>query len=306
MEHLQRTKRTHVGNALPAEAMALRKSIAIALMLCLSLPASRQVTGAPAGSPSEKSPAQKSPTAAPPSSSASSSSGQHHTSAASPEPLTTYSSQTPTTREEPIPECIDPVVISNFVFNLTNVVDVAGAKTILSKFASDSVLNYHAVGQLGGNLSEAVDYQTLKTLAQGLADYSLYDAVVVGAQLAKLAKSINFTMVAETLNGVPYSSPHFGNDLAQAVDTTAFGQALVNISANVNLEYLGEYLQTSEPNVNFQALGGIVASLPKVIDFSQAGALVSQLEGTFSFISVAYVLNSFLTSFGSSLVSCNQ
>jgi len=233
--------------------------------------------------------------------------GQHFSTAAVPVPsTTTYSSQTPTTPEEPIPECIDPVVISNFVSNLTSAVNVAGAKSILSQFASDTVLNYHAVGQLMGNLSEAVDYQTLKTLAQGLAEYSVHDAVAVGAQLATLAKSINFTTVAETLNKVPYSSPYFGNDLAQAVDTTAFGQALVNISANVNLQYLGEYLENSELHVNFQALGGIVASLPKVIDFSQVGALVSQLEGTFNFVNVAYVLNSFLTSFGSSLISCNQ
>lgn len=185
-------------------------------------------------------------------------------------------------------------------------VNVAGAKAIMSQFASDSVLNYRAVGQLGANLSEAVDYQSLKTLAQGLAQYSLYDAVAVGTQLATLAKSINFTMVAEILNGVPYTSPDFGDDLAQAVDTTAFGQALVNISANVNLQYLGEYLDSSEPYVNFQALGGIVASLPKVINFSQVGALVSQVEGTFGFRNVASVLNSFLTSFGASLISCNQ
>ncbi|DBB10862.1 TPA: hypothetical protein ACH3X3_007331 [Trebouxia sp. C0006] len=229
----------------------------------------------------------------------------HQTSPASPE-TTTYSSQTPTTPEEPIPECIDPNVISNFVSNLTNAVNVADAKTILAQFNSDSVLNYRAVGQLGANLSEAVDYQSLKTLAQGLEGYTLYDAIAVGAQLATLAKSINFTLVAEILNEVPYTSSDFGNDLAQAVDTTAFGQALVNISANVNLQYLGEYLDSSESYVNFQALGGIVASLPKVINFSQVGALVEQLEYTFAFKDVGYVLNSFLTSFGASLISCNQ
>ena len=230
----------------------------------------------------------------------------HQTSPASPE-TTTYSSQTPTTPEEPIPECIDPNVISNFVSNLTNAaVNVAQAKTILSEFASDSVLNYRAVGQLGANLSEAVDYQSLKTLAQGLEQYTLRDAIAVGAQLATLAKSINFTLVAEILNGVPYTSPDFGNDLAQAVDTTAFGQALVNISANVNLQYLGEFLDSSESYVNFQALGGIVASLPKVVNFSQDGALVEQLEDTIIFGDVGYVLNSFLTSFGASLISCNQ
>ena len=229
----------------------------------------------------------------------------HQTSPASPE-TTTYSSQTPTTPEEPIPECIDPNVISNFVSNLTNAVNVADAKTILAQFNSDSVLNYRAVGQLGANLSEAVDYQSLKTLAQGLEGYTLYDAIAVGAQLATLAKSINFTLVAEILNEVPYTSSDFGNDLAQAVDTTAFGQALVNISANVNLQYLGEYLDSSESYVNFQALGGIVASLPKVINFSQVGALVEQLEYTFAFKDVGYVLNSFFTSFGASLISCNQ
>ena len=229
----------------------------------------------------------------------------HQTSPASPE-TTTYSSQTPTTPEEPIPECIDPNVISNFVSNLTNAVNVADAKTILAQFNSDSVLNYRAVGQLGANLSEAVDYQSLKTLAQGLEGYTLYDAIAVGAQLATLAKSINFTLVAEILNEVPYTSSDFGNDLAQAVDTTAFGQALVNISANVNLQYLGEYLDSSESYVNFQALGGIVASLPKVINFSQVGALVEQLEYTFAFKDVGYVLNSFLSSFGASLISCNQ
>jgi len=231
--------------------------------------------------------------------------GQHQTSPASPE-TTTYSSQTPTTPEEPIPECIDPNVISNFVSNLTNAVNVADAQTILSQFNSDSVLNYRAVGQLGANLSEAVDYQSLKTLAQGLEGYTLYDAIAVGAQLATLAKSINFTLVAEILNVVPYTSPDFGSDLAQAVDTTAFGQALVNISANVDLQYLGEYLDSSESYVNFQALGGIVASLPNVINFSQVGALVEQLEYTFAFKDVGYVLNSFLTSFGASLISCNQ
>ncbi len=230
--------------------------------------------------------------------------GQNKTSPASLE-TTTYSSQTPTTPEEPIPECIDPDVISNFISNLTNAVNVTGAKAILSQFASDSVLNYRAVGQLGANLSEAVNYPYLKVAAEGLAENSFYDAIAVGAHLATLAKSVNFTLVADTLK-LGYSSPYFARDLAQAVDTTAFGQALVNISATANLPYLGEFLDSSELDVKFQALGGIVASLPKVINFSQVGALVSQLEGTFSFGDVGVVLSSFLTSFGASLISCNQ
>ncbi len=175
------------------------------------------------------------------------------------------------------------------------------------------MLNYAALGQLGGNASGALSYSELKQAAQTLAEYAQADGYTIGLQLAYLAKGVNFTRIAQILDGLEYSyssvsslAPGVLGEIAQAVNTTILGQALKNISATVPLDSIGSLLENMEAYVNMPALGVIVASLPQVFNFPNVGTLLSDISAEFSFVNVGVALKSFLTAFGDSLISCNQ
>ncbi|DBA77904.1 hypothetical protein WJX79_003220 [Trebouxia sp. C0005] len=199
------------------------------------------------------------------------------------------------TPEESTPEEACPETSGSFIDNITasSAVPLDLVKPILNGYLS--VVDYNELGQLAGNLSGALQYADLKQSMLAVAHILQADASNLGNPLRELASSINFTDIGAILQAGLHD-PLDGAAALQILDQlsinfTVLGNAIQDISANVDLHQLGLAMENVLSNIDFASLGVIVASLPKVFDFGQVGTLLGQLVTAVNLPNVGTVLN---------------
>lgn len=135
----------------------------------------------------------------------------------------------------------------------------------------------------------------------------------------KLSAALTFEGVAERLDSASFYSAQepvgfpSGSDAVNLLDTltininiSRLGAAVEGLSQNVRLQDLGRDLDAIKGNLIFEQLVVALANLPDAMDFSRAGQLLSEMAGSVSFADIGLIVNSFVTSAGNNLESCNS
>ncbi len=173
------------------------------------------------------------------------------------------------------------------------------------------MVDYNELGQLAGNLSGALQYADVKQSLLAVAHIMQADASNLGNPLRELASSVNFTDVGavlqaglhDPLNGA--AALQILEQLSNAINTTVFGNAIQDMSANVDLRKLGLAMESVLSNFDFASMGVIVASLPKVFYFGQVGTLLGQLVTAVNLPNVGTVLNNEVSYVGNVFATFN-
>lgn len=226
-----------------------------------------------------------------------------------------------------IGSCLDiNSILPTFKSQLKTAVNLPTLQAKLHQFEATTVsegnkpiFNFHHLGQTLANVSGAIQGGANKPYANQALDQVSRGASSMFDALAKVVRSIDFEGVAESLDvASSYSAQEpvgfpSGSDAVALLDTLSvninisrLGAAVEGLSENVRLQDIGSDLDAIKGNLNFEQLVGMLANLPDAVDFLRAGQLLSEMAGSFSLADIGLIVNSFVTSAGNNLETCNS